>query len=103
MLCPRRPTALAAASPSGDECAEEEEDELEPGLEEAEPEPGSAARAAGGSRGAVLTRRGITLRVLLRDGLLEPGCGVLSIYYLVRAGGCGDVGGDGGVGHGWGL
>ncbi|NXH10608.1 MPND protein, partial [Bucco capensis] len=36
----------------------------------------------GGPRGAVLTRRGITLRVLLRDGLLEPGQGVLSIYYL---------------------
>ncbi|NXD04730.1 MPND protein, partial [Certhia familiaris] len=39
-------------------------------------------KAAGGPRGAVLTRRGITLRVLLRDGLLEPGRGVLSIYYL---------------------
>lgn len=96
MLCPRRPTALAAASPSGDECAEEEEDELEPGLEEAEPEPGSAARAAGGSRGAVLTRRGITLRVLLRDGLLEPGCGVLSIYYLGKKF-VGDLGADGAI------
>ncbi|XP_015155211.2 MPN domain-containing protein isoform X2 [Gallus gallus] len=88
--------ALAAASPSGDECAEEEEDELEPGLEEAEPEPGSAARAAGGSRGAVLTRRGITLRVLLRDGLLEPGCGVLSIYYLGKKF-VGDLGADGAI------
>ena len=80
------PAALAAASPGGgDECLEEDEDELEPGLDEAEAEPeaGSGAKAAGGTRGAVLTRRGITLRVLLRDGLLEPARGVLSIYYLV--------------------
>lgn len=89
-----------AASPSGDECAEEEEDELEPGLDEAEPEPDSGARAAGGPRGAVLTRRGITLRVLLRDGLLEAGRGVLSIYYLVRAAGTGGVG-MWGWGRGW--
>ncbi|NXN12864.1 MPND protein, partial [Indicator maculatus] len=32
-------------------------------------------KAAGGTRGALLTRRGITLRVLLRDGLLEPARG----------------------------
>ncbi|XP_057242749.1 MPN domain-containing protein [Malurus melanocephalus] len=31
--------ALAAASPGGDECLEEDEDELEPGLDEAEAEP----------------------------------------------------------------
>ncbi|XP_021234682.1 MPN domain-containing protein [Numida meleagris] len=93
---PPRPAALAAASPSGDECAEEEEDELEPGLDEAEPEPDSGARAAGGSRGAVLTRRGITLRVLLRDGLLEPGRGVLSIYYLGKKF-VGDLGADGAI------
>lgn len=80
--------ALAAASPGTDECLEEDEDELEPGLDkaEAEPEPESRAKAAGGSRGAVLTRRGITLRMLLRDGLLEPARGVLSINYLVRRG-----------------
>ncbi|KAM6331672.1 LOW QUALITY PROTEIN: MPN domain-containing protein [Alca torda] len=88
--------ALAAASPSGDECLEEDEDELEPGLDEteAEPEAGSGAKAAGGSRGAVLTRRGITLRVLLRDGLLEPARGVLSIYYLGKKF-VGDLGADG--------
>ncbi|XP_042749895.1 MPN domain-containing protein [Lagopus leucura] len=96
LLCPRHPTALAAASPSGDECAEEEEDELEPGLDEAEPEPDSGARAAGGPRGAVLTRRGITLRVLLRDGLLEAGRGVLSIYYLGKKF-VGDLGADGAI------
>lgn len=110
--CPH-PTALAAASPGGDECLEEDEDELEPGLDEteAEPEAGSGSKAAGGSRGAVLTRRGITLRVLLRDGLLEPARGVLSIYYLVSGAGRrrgGDTGmgnqdgrhGDGGQGDG---
>lgn len=95
------PSALAAASPGGDECLEEDEDELEPGLDEAEAEPevGSGAKAAGGPRGAVLTRRGITLRVLLRDGLLEPGRGVLSIYYLVSLG---TRHGDGGQGTGTG-
>ncbi|NWX73695.1 MPND protein, partial [Alca torda] len=51
-------------------------------------------KAAGGSRGAVLTRRGITLRVLLRDGLLEPARGVLSIYYLGKKF-VGDLGADG--------
>ncbi|NXL11295.1 MPND protein, partial [Mesembrinibis cayennensis] len=44
--------------------------------------------------GAVLTRRGITLRVLLRDGLLEPARGVLSIYYLGKKF-VGDLGADG--------
>ncbi|NXD82438.1 MPND protein, partial [Halcyon senegalensis] len=48
----------------------------------------------GGTRGAVLTRRGITLRVLLRDGLLEPARGVLSIYYLGKKF-VGDLGADG--------
>ncbi|XP_065555765.1 MPN domain-containing protein isoform X2 [Lathamus discolor] len=88
--------ALAAASPGGDEALEEDEDELEPGLDEAEAEAeaGSGARPAGGSRGAVLTRRGITLRVLLRDGLLEPARGVLSIYYLGKKF-VGDLGADG--------
>uniref|UniRef100_A0A8V5GVK7 MPN domain-containing protein n=1 Tax=Melopsittacus undulatus TaxID=13146 RepID=A0A8V5GVK7_MELUD len=91
-----RPAALAAASLGGDEALEEEEDELEPGLDEAEAEAeaGSGARPAGGSRGAVLTRRGITLRVLLRDGLLEPARGVLSIYYLGKKF-VGDLGADG--------
>ncbi|KAI6072275.1 MPN domain-containing protein [Aix galericulata] len=90
------PAALAAASPGTDECLEEDEDELEPGLDkaEAEPEPESRAKAAGGSRGAVLTRRGITLRMLLRDGLLEPARGVLSINYLGKKF-VGDLGADG--------
>ncbi|XP_040447370.1 MPN domain-containing protein isoform X4 [Falco naumanni] len=88
--------ALVATSPGGDECLEEDEDELEPGLDEAEAEPeaGSGAKVAGDTRGAVLTRRGITLRVLLRDGLLEPARGVLSIYYLGKKF-VGDLGADG--------
>ncbi|NXY52224.1 MPND protein, partial [Ceuthmochares aereus] len=51
-------------------------------------------KAAGSPRGAVLTRRGITLRVLLRDGFLEPAHGVLSIYYLGKKF-VGDLGADG--------
>uniref|UniRef100_A0A3P9NY45 MPN domain-containing protein n=1 Tax=Poecilia reticulata TaxID=8081 RepID=A0A3P9NY45_POERE len=53
---------------------EEDEEELSGG-EEAE------FRSSSG-RGSLLTRRGITLRVLLKDGLVEPGDGVLAIHYL---------------------
>ena len=55
--------------------AEEDEEELSGG-EEAD------LRSSSG-RGSLLTRRGITLRVLLKDGLVEPGDGVLAIHYLV--------------------
>lgn len=54
---------------------EEDEEELSGG-EEAD------FRSSSG-RGSLLTRRGITLRVLLKDGLVEPGNGVLTIHYLV--------------------
>lgn len=54
----------------------DEEDEELSGAEDADP------RAPSG-RGSLLTRRGITLRVLLKDGLVEPGDGFLSIHYLV--------------------
>lgn len=54
---------------------EEDEEELSGG-EEAD------LRSSSG-RGSLLTRRGITLRVLLKDGLVEPGNGVLTIHYLV--------------------
>lgn len=81
MWCPW--AALDAASPGGDECLEEDEEELEAGLDDAEQD--GAGKAAGSGRGCLLTRRGITLRVLLKDGLIEPGEGLLSIYYLVRA------------------
>ncbi|KAM6107231.1 LOW QUALITY PROTEIN: MPN domain-containing protein [Pterocles gutturalis] len=92
------PAALVAAS-RGDECLEEDEDELEPGLDEAEGEGGNGgkAAAAGGTRGGgAVHRRGVTLRVLLRDGLLEPAHGVLSIYYLGKKF-VGDLGADGSI------
>ncbi|XP_027009859.1 MPN domain-containing protein isoform X3 [Tachysurus fulvidraco] len=57
-----------------DEGVDEDDEELSGG-EEAE------LRVSSG-RGSVLTRRGITLRVLLKDGLVEPGDAVLSIHYL---------------------
>uniref|UniRef100_A0A8C1JN11 MPN domain-containing protein n=1 Tax=Cyprinus carpio TaxID=7962 RepID=A0A8C1JN11_CYPCA len=57
-----------------EEGADEEDEELS-GAEDAD------LRASSG-RGSLLTRRGITLRVLLKDGLVEPGDGVLSIHYL---------------------
>uniref|UniRef100_A0A8D0KT89 MPN domain containing n=1 Tax=Strix occidentalis caurina TaxID=311401 RepID=A0A8D0KT89_STROC len=90
------PNGLWGPAGPGESRPPEDEDELEPGLDEAEAEPeaGSGAKAAGGTRGAVLTRRGITLRVLLRDGLLEPARGVLSIYYLGKKF-VGDLGADG--------
>lgn len=62
---------------------EEDEEELSGG-EEAD------LRSSSG-RSSLLTRRGITLRVLLKDGLVEPGDGVLAIHYLVKthtASGC---------------
>ncbi|KAM6462747.1 MPN domain-containing protein [Liasis olivaceus] len=72
---------MDAESLAGDECLEEDEEELETSLED--PEQDSAGKSIPGGRGCcILTRRGITLRVLLKDGLIEPGEGVLSIYYL---------------------
>ncbi|XP_041086064.1 MPN domain-containing protein [Polyodon spathula] len=62
----------------GSEPALEEED-LSP-AEDPDADPLEGRVPAG--RGAVLTRRGITLRVLLKDGLIEPGDAVLSIHYL---------------------
>ncbi|XP_063003378.1 MPN domain-containing protein [Elgaria multicarinata webbii] len=71
--------ALDAETFGGEECMEEEEEELETGLEDVE----SVTKFIPGGRGCcILTRRGITLRVLLKDGLIDPGEGVLSIYYL---------------------
>lgn len=70
---------LDAESLGGDECLEEDEEELETSLED----PESGGKFIPVRRGCcILTRRGITLRVLLKDGLIEPGEGVLSIYYL---------------------
>lgn len=58
-----------------EEGADEEDEELS-GAEDAD------LRSSSG-KGSLLTRRGITLRVLLKDGLVEPGDGALSINYLV--------------------
>ncbi|KAK7799532.1 hypothetical protein U0070_013713 [Myodes glareolus] len=85
---PLSPAAVA------DEAPEEDEDDAE--AEDPERGAGSGARSGslsgiGGSTvgpglilGGALTRRAVTLRVLLKDELLEPGEGVLSIYYLGR-------------------
>ncbi|XP_058019352.1 MPN domain-containing protein-like [Ahaetulla prasina] len=74
---------MDAESLAGDECLEEDEEELETSLED--PEQDTVGKTVPGGRSCgLLTRRGITLRVLLKDGLIEPGEGVLSIYYLVR-------------------
>ncbi|KAG8454450.1 hypothetical protein GDO86_000900 [Hymenochirus boettgeri] len=63
----------------GEEVLEEDEEELE----DAEVE-GSSRVSSSGNTGGFLTKRGITLRVLLKDGLIEAGQGVLSIHYLGR-------------------
>lgn len=84
---PQSPAAVAEEAP------EEDEDDQE--AEDPERGTGSGGRigslgGSGGSTagpgialGGALTRRAVTLRVLLKDELLEPGEGVLSIYYLV--------------------
>ena len=72
-----RPGSEPPSSPQLLEEGGEEEDEELSGGEE------SDLRVSSG-RGSLLTRRGITLRVLLKDGLVEPGDGVLSIHYLVN-------------------
>uniref|UniRef100_A0A7N6AFN9 MPN domain-containing protein n=1 Tax=Anabas testudineus TaxID=64144 RepID=A0A7N6AFN9_ANATE len=69
-VCVRESVFLSEASRE----MEEDEEELSGG-EEAD------LRSSSG-RGSLLTRRGITLRVLLKDGLVEPGDGVLTIHYL---------------------
>lgn len=78
---------------AAEEAPEEDEDDAE--AEDPERGAGSGGRSCslggiGGSTagpglalGGALTRRAVTLRVLLKDELLEPGEGVLSIYYLV--------------------
>uniref|UniRef100_A0A3Q4GT13 MPN domain-containing protein n=1 Tax=Neolamprologus brichardi TaxID=32507 RepID=A0A3Q4GT13_NEOBR len=74
LLC----ASLGSEPPSSPQVVEDggEEDEEElSGGEEAD------LRSSSG-RGSLLTRRGITLRVLLKDGLVEPGDGVLAIHYL---------------------
>nr|XP_005993837.2 PREDICTED: MPN domain-containing protein isoform X1 [Latimeria chalumnae] len=62
-----------------DEGVEDDEEDAEMSLEDMETETLGKALSC---RSSVLTRRGITLRVLLKDKLIEPGEGNLSIHYL---------------------
>ncbi|XP_038633267.1 MPN domain-containing protein [Scyliorhinus canicula] len=69
-----------ASDPSSPAVEEgDEEDEVDMNLEEAE--NGTAGKMCS-PRGTLLTRRGITLRVLLKDRVIQPGEGLLSIHYL---------------------
>lgn len=67
------------SSPVVEEGVEDEEDEVDTNMEEAE--NGTAGKIHT-SRGTLLTRRGITLRVLLKDKVIQAGEGLLSIHYL---------------------
>lgn len=67
------------SSPVVEEGVEDEEDEVDMNMEEAE--NGTAGKIHT-SRGTLLTRRGITLRVLLKDKVIQAGEGLLSIHYL---------------------
>ncbi|XP_043442161.1 MPN domain-containing protein isoform X1 [Prionailurus bengalensis] len=100
------PEPLSPAGGAGEEAPDEDEDEAEAEDPERPAGAGGARSGGGGGGGGVggggggggagagagpggcggpggaLTRRAVTLRVLLKDALLEPGAGVLSIYYL---------------------
>ncbi|KAM7141986.1 MPN domain-containing protein isoform 5-T7 [Molossus nigricans] len=93
------PEPLSPAGGAGEEALDEDEDEAE--AEDPEKPAGAsgtrggggggggsgggAGAGGGGGPGGALTRRAVTLRVLLKDAQLEPGTGVLSIYYLSPA------------------
>lgn len=94
LLLPAAPEPLSPAGGAGEEAPDEDEAEAE---DSERPGASGGARSGGGGGGGgggagpgscggpggALTRRAVTLRVLLKDALLEPGAGVLSIYYLV--------------------
>lgn len=105
-LAPAAPESLSPAGGAGEEAPEEDEDDAEAEDPERPAGPGVARGVSGGGFGSsgcsggggvgagagvgvgsggcsALTRRAVTLRVLLKDALLEPGVGVLSIFYLV--------------------
>ncbi|XP_060001513.1 MPN domain-containing protein isoform X3 [Lagenorhynchus albirostris] len=93
LLLPAAPEPLSPAGGAGEEAPDEDEAEAE---DSERPGASGGARSGGGGGGGgggagpgscggpggALTRRAVTLRVLLKDALLEPGAGVLSIYYL---------------------
>ncbi|XP_073400702.1 MPN domain-containing protein isoform X3 [Dendrobates tinctorius] len=66
-------------SPWGEDVLEDDDEELEDNETESSGRVPHSEKANN-----FLTKRGITLRVLLKDGLIEPGQGVLSILYLGR-------------------
>uniref|UniRef100_A0A8D1SW06 MPN domain-containing protein n=1 Tax=Sus scrofa TaxID=9823 RepID=A0A8D1SW06_PIG len=87
------PESLSPAGGAGEEAPDDDEDEAEAEDPERPGAVGGARIGGGGGGGgagagscggpgSAFTRRAVTLRVLLKDGLLEPGSGVLSIYYL---------------------
>lgn len=86
------PEPLSPAAGAGEEAPDEDEDEAEAEDPERPAGPGGGRGGGGGGGaagpggcgglGGALTRRAVTLRVLLKDALLEPGAGVLSIFYL---------------------
>nr|XP_030735173.1 MPN domain-containing protein isoform X3 [Globicephala melas] len=92
LLLPAAPESLSPAGGAGEEAPDEDEAEAE---DSERPGASGGARGGGGGGGGgagpgscggpggALTRRAVTLRVLLKDALLEPGAGVLSIYYLL--------------------
>lgn len=92
-MLPAAPESLSPAGGAGEEAPDDDEDEAEAEDPERPGAVGGARSGGGGGAGAgscggpgsAFTRRAVTLRVLLKDGLLEPGSGVLSIYYLVSA------------------
>uniref|UniRef100_A0A8C3X1I0 MPN domain containing n=1 Tax=Catagonus wagneri TaxID=51154 RepID=A0A8C3X1I0_9CETA len=94
LLLPAAPEPLSPAGGAGEEAPDDDEDEAEAEDPERPGTVGGARSGGGGGGGGgagpgscggpggAFTRRAVTLRVLLKDGLLEPGAGVLSIYYL---------------------
>uniref|UniRef100_A0A2K5KJR6 MPN domain containing n=1 Tax=Cercocebus atys TaxID=9531 RepID=A0A2K5KJR6_CERAT len=98
------PEPLSPAGGTGEEAPEEDEDEAEAEDPERPNAGAGGGRSGGGGSsgsgggggggagaggcggpGGAFTRRAVTLRVLLKDALLEPGAGVLSIFYLSPA------------------
>ena len=63
---------------------EEELDDEEEDEEEEEPLEELSAKPKGRRGRSMLTGRGVTLSMLLDDGVIEPGEKCLSIAYLVR-------------------
>ena len=68
-----------------EDTGEEEEEEEE---DEEEGEENSHAPESPEKKRHCITGRGVTLAMLMVDGIVEPGDGVMSIDYLVRSASC---------------